>query len=82
MPPKKPVPVAIGETLMDGQLIRRVLSGEAALFEILVHRHSQRLYRTARAILRDDDEAADETFREMYANLPKDIQWTGCNRAD
>ena len=72
MPPEKPVRVAIGETLTDSQLVRRVLSGEAALFEILVHRHSQRLYRTARAILRDDDEAADvvqETYLRAYRNL-------------
>jgi RNA polymerase sigma-70 factor (ECF subfamily) len=72
MPPKKPVRVAIGETLTDGQLVRRVLSDETALFEVLVHRHSQRLYRTARAILRDDDEAADvvqETYLRAFRNL-------------
>jgi RNA polymerase sigma-70 factor (ECF subfamily) len=72
MPQKTFVRVAIGETLTDGQLIRRVLSGETALFEILVHRHSQRLYRSARAILRDDDEAADvvqETYLRAYRNL-------------
>ena len=72
MPPKELVRVAVGETLTDSQLIRRVLSGETALFEVLVHRNGQRLYRAARAILKDDDEAADvvqETYLRAYRNL-------------
>lgn len=72
MPGRKPGQVQIGETLTDIQLVRRVLAGEAALFEILVHRHSQRVYRAARAILRFDDEAADvvqETYLRAYRNL-------------
>jgi RNA polymerase sigma-70 factor (ECF subfamily) len=36
-----------------------VLRGETALFEILMRRYNQRLYRVARAILRDDAEAED-----------------------
>jgi RNA polymerase sigma-70 factor, ECF subfamily len=66
------VRVRIGESLTDNQLVRRVLAGETALFEILVHRHSQRLYRAARAVLRDDEEAADvvqETYLRAFRNL-------------
>ena len=58
--------------LPDNQLVRRVLAGEAAYFEILVHRHSQRVYRAARAVLGDDEEAADvvqETFVRAYRKL-------------
>jgi RNA polymerase sigma-70 factor (ECF subfamily) len=72
MPRKKSGRVRIGEALTDAQLVRRVLAGETALFEILVHRHSQQIYRAARAILRDDDEAADvlqETHLRAYRNL-------------
>lgn len=72
MPGRKPGQVQIRETLTDIQLVRRVLAGEAALFEILVHRHSQRVYRAARAILRLDDEAADvvqETYLRAFRNL-------------
>lgn len=61
-----------GEPLSDKAIVRRVLTGETALFEILVHRHSQQVYRAARAILRDDDEAADvvqETYLRVYRNL-------------
>jgi RNA polymerase sigma-70 factor, ECF subfamily len=43
----------------DEQVVEQVLAGETALFEILMRRHNQRLYRTARAILRDDAEAED-----------------------
>ncbi|MDQ2969826.1 MAG: sigma-70 family RNA polymerase sigma factor, partial [Acidobacteriota bacterium] len=52
--------------------MRRVLAGETALFENLVHPHSQRVYRAARAILRDDSDAADvvqESFLRAYRNL-------------
>jgi len=46
-------------TLPDEQVVRRVLAGEAALFEILKRRHNQLVYRVARSILRDADEAED-----------------------
>ena len=72
MPRKRPIPVRIGETLSDKELVQRVLAGETALFEMLVHRHSQQLYRAARAILRQDDEAADvvqEAYLRGFRNL-------------
>ena len=72
MPAKKPVRVELTDFLPDNQLVRRVLAGETALFEVIVHRHSQRVYRAARAVLRDDDEAADvvqETFVRAYRKL-------------
>ena len=72
MSARKPGQVQIGDALTDNQLVLRVLAGEAALFEILVHRHSQRVYRAARSILRDDDEAADvvqETYLRAFRNL-------------
>lgn len=43
----------------DEQVVARVLEGESALFEIIMRRYNQRLYRVARAILRDDTEAED-----------------------
>ena len=72
MPGKKSVRVEMTDFLPDTQLVRRVLAGEAALFEVLVHRYSQRVYRAARAILRDDAEAADvvqETWVRAYRKL-------------
>jgi RNA polymerase sigma-70 factor, ECF subfamily len=72
MPEKKPIRVELTDFLPDDQLVRRILAGESALFEILVHRHSQRVYRAARAILRDDEEAADvvqEAFVRAYRKI-------------
>ena len=72
MSPIKAPSVGVGKPLTDGQLVRRVLDGETELFEILFHRHSQRIYRAARAVVRNDDEAADitqETFLRAYRNL-------------
>ncbi len=69
---KKPIQAQVGEALTDSQLVCRVLAGETPLFEILVHRHSQRVYRAARAIVRDDEEAADivqETYLRAYRSL-------------
>src|SRR5919112_437598 len=52
-------------TLQDEEVIRRILDGETALFELIVRRYNQRLYRATRAILRDDD-AAEDAMQEAY----------------
>src|SRR6266496_2869996 len=43
----------------DEEISSRVLGGETELYEIIMRRYNQRLYRIARAILRDDAEAED-----------------------
>jgi RNA polymerase sigma-70 factor (ECF subfamily) len=45
--------------ISDEEVVARVLAGETALFEIIIRRHNQRLYRAARAITRDDAQAED-----------------------
>jgi RNA polymerase sigma-70 factor (ECF subfamily) len=45
--------------LTDEQVVERVLAGETSLFEVIMRRHNQRLYRAARAITRSDSEAED-----------------------
>jgi RNA polymerase sigma-70 factor (ECF subfamily) len=60
------------EDWSDEEVVRRVLEGETALYEILMRRHNQRLYRIARAILRDDAEAEDvmqDAYVRAYQNL-------------
>ena len=39
--------------LSDEDIVVRVLDGQIALFEVLMRRHNERLYRAARAILRE-----------------------------
>lgn len=56
----------------DEQVVDRVRGGETALYEILVRRYNQRMYRIARAILRDDTEAEDvmqDAYVRAYQNL-------------
>jgi RNA polymerase sigma-70 factor, ECF subfamily len=60
------------EPLSDQEVVRRVLDGETALFELIMRRYNQRLYRVARAILRDDAEAEDvmqEAYVRAYEHL-------------
>jgi RNA polymerase sigma-70 factor, ECF subfamily len=47
------------ETLADEEIVFRVRAGETALYEIIMRRYNQRLYRVARAILHNDGEAQD-----------------------
>ncbi len=53
--------------LPDEQVVIRVLDGQTALFEVLMRRHNERLYRAARAILRDESEAED-VMQQAYVN--------------
>lgn len=53
--------------LPDEQVVSQVLAGQTALFEVLMRRHNERLYRAARAILRDDREAED-VIQQAYLN--------------
>ena len=60
------------EALPDEQIVRRVRGGDVALFGILMRRHTQRLYRAARAITGNDHEARDivqETYVRAYEHL-------------
>ena len=45
--------------LTDDEVVRRVLDGDAPLFEVLMRRYNQRLFRVARAVLKDASEAED-----------------------
>ena len=46
-------------TLTDEEIVARVRAGETHLFELIMRRNNRRIYRAARAILRDDGEAED-----------------------
>ena len=53
--------------LSDGELVARILAGECALFEIVMRRHNQQLYRAARAILTDEADIED-VMQQAYLN--------------
>jgi len=52
-------------TLSDEEIVKRVRDGDTAIFELIVRRYNQRLFRTTRAILRNDGEAED-VMQEAY----------------
>lgn len=60
----QPLPTA-GDQLRDADIVSRILAGDAALFEMLMRRHNQRMYRMARAVLRTDDEV-DDVLQQAY----------------
>jgi RNA polymerase sigma-70 factor (ECF subfamily) len=56
----------------DGELVERIRAGEKTLYEIVMRRYNQRLYRVSRAIVRDEQEAEDivqETYTRAYFKL-------------
>jgi RNA polymerase sigma-70 factor (ECF subfamily) len=58
--------------LQDEAVVQQVLAGETGLYEVLMRRYNQRLYRIARAILRNDGEAEDvmqDAYVRAYQHL-------------
>jgi RNA polymerase sigma-70 factor (ECF subfamily) len=53
--------------LSDEQVVAQVLSGQTALFEVLMRRYNERVYRAARSIVRDEREAED-VMQQAYVN--------------
>ncbi len=59
--------------LTDEEVIARVLNGEKELYELIMRRYNQRLYKICRAYVQDGDEAEDivqETHIRAYQGLP------------
>ena len=64
--------MALAADAPDAELAARVAAGEPAAFEAVMRRHNRRLFRTARAILRDDAEAEDalqEAYLQAYGAI-------------
>ena len=60
------------EDWTDEHIVTRVLEGEVLLFEVLMRRHNQRIYRAIRSIMRDDSESEDvmqETYVRAFEHL-------------
>ncbi len=66
--------LAANASLTDAEVVRRVVAGDAGLFEVLVRRHDARVYRTVRAILKDETAAEDAmqvAWLHAYQHLPE-----------
>ena len=64
--------VAAPTVLSDEEVVARVLAGDTSLFEILMRRYNQRLFRVARSILADDAEAED-VMQEAYMRAFREL---------
>jgi len=65
---------ADAELLSDDDVIRKVLDGHTAYFEMILRRYNQRLFRVARGIIGNDAEAEDvvqEAYLLAYQNLSR-----------
>ncbi len=69
----QPIPAPPGAPLAsDAEVVRRVVDGEAPLFEVLMRRHNPLVYRTLRSILRSEAEVEDgmqAAWLRAYAGL-------------
>jgi RNA polymerase sigma-70 factor (ECF subfamily) len=54
--------------LSDEDIVLRVLQGQTALFEVLMRRHNERIYRAVRAILRGDSQGTEDVMQQAYVN--------------
>jgi len=59
-------------TISDDEVVTRVRTGETGLYEMLMRRYNQRLFRVIRSVLNNDGEAEDvlqETWVRAYEHL-------------
>jgi RNA polymerase sigma-70 factor (ECF subfamily) len=74
------LPVSHGQrvdsVLSDEEIVRRVVAGEPELFELLMRRHNQRLFRTVRGLV-GDAAAAEEALHRAYVSA-----WRGLAQFD
>jgi RNA polymerase sigma-70 factor (ECF subfamily) len=60
--------------VLEADLVERILKHDHSAFETLMRRHNSRLFRVARAILKDDAEAEDavqDAYLDAYRHLPE-----------
>jgi len=72
-----PLRNTIASQLDDNAIVRRVIAGEKELFEILMRRHNQTLYRIVRGYLRDEDEVRDAMQNAYLKAFDKLYQFHG-----
>jgi RNA polymerase sigma-70 factor (ECF subfamily) len=72
MPPHGALPRPDYEAMQEADLVRCAKAGERGAFRAIMRRCNQRLFRTARALLRDESEAEDvvqEAYVRAFANI-------------
>ena len=62
-----PSMTALPAEISDEEIVARIVGGEQELFELLLRRYNQRVYRAVRAILRNPDDTED-VMQQAYVN--------------
>ena len=70
--PARILPATLPQGIPDAQLAARAASGDQAAFERIMRLYNRTLFRTARAILRDDSEAED-ALQEAYLQAHRSL---------
>ena len=66
------ITVAQDQAITDEEVLARVLEGEVEIFEVLMRRYNQRLFRVSRSIVKTNEDAEDvvqETYVRAYFHL-------------
>lgn len=61
------------DKLTDEEIVPRILAGEKEMYEIIMRRYSQRMFRISRTYVNDEDEAEDivqQAYISAYEHLP------------
>jgi hypothetical protein len=61
-------------SLVDTELVRAAQEGSVSAARLIVRRHNQRLYRVARAIVRDETEAEDACCAWSNSSASRKLQ--------
>jgi len=72
MQARKPTPIRDLDALPDAELVCVAIQRNEGAFRIIMQRHNRCLYRCARSIMRDDNEAEDivqEAYVKAFSNL-------------
>jgi RNA polymerase sigma-70 factor (ECF subfamily) len=59
-------------TVTDAELVRRIIAGEHDIYEVIIRRYNQRLYRVARSMIQNQQEAEDivqDTYARAFEHL-------------
>jgi RNA polymerase sigma-70 factor (ECF subfamily) len=65
---------AMANTAPDEQLLKQIISGEKELFEVIIRRYNQRLFRVGMSVLGNDlevEEAMQAAYISAYEHLPQ-----------
>src|SRR3954465_13866978 len=72
MDSRRPDPTSGIAEMPDVDIVDRIRRGEIQLFEILMRRHNQRLYRVVRAVLPDEadvEDAMQQAYLQAFSRL-------------